>query len=219
MTDLKIAVITGGHHFNVMAFTQMFRELPGIDAYLQHVGDFVASTRDLRASYDALVFYTHLKGEVAEIGSSPGEADTVQSALELLGHTPQGLVLLHHSLLAFPQWDIWNTITGMPDRTLTEYAHDEAIEMHIVDPEHPVTAGLSDWTLTDETYLMPDAGADNHILITTTHPRSTKTLGWVRQHKQSRVVCLQSGHDEQTWRDANFRTLLAQAIRWSVESL
>lgn len=216
-TMLKCAVITGGHHYNVMAFHRLFRDLPGIDAYIQHMECFVTSSPEVRSSYDVLVFYTHLKGELANLGAPPGQESTVRGVLESLSGTPQGIVVLHHGLLAFPEWDVWNAIVGMSDRTLTEYAHDQPIQVHIADTAHPITAGLVDWTITDETYLMPDAGADNHTLLTTQHPRNAHTLAWTRQHKASRVFCLQLGHDQQAWLDPSFRTLLTQGITWCAQ--
>ena len=217
MTMIKSAVITGGHHYNVMAFHQLFRDLPGIDAYIQPMEDFVTSTPEVRSSYQVLVFYTHLKGELADPGGPPGQDSTVRTVLESLSSTRQGIVMLHHSLLAFPGWEIWDDLVGMSDRTLKDYAHDEAIPAHIVDPAHPITTGLTDWTITDETYLMPDAADENHILITTRHPRSMATLAWTRQYRTSRVFCLQLGHDHQAWCDVRFRKLLTQAIGWCAQ--
>lgn len=215
MNPLTIAVITGGHHYDVVAFHQLFRALPGIDAYVQHMADFVISPRDLRASYDVLVFYTHLKDELAIEGGPPDQDDTVRSVLETLGATDQGLVLLHHSLVAFPDWAIWDAVTGLQNRRLMKYKHDEAIPLHIVDADHPVASGLLDWTITDETYLLPDAAGDNHVLITTDHPDSMSTLAWTRQHNASRVVCVQPGDARAAWEDAQYRTLLSQAIEWA----
>ena len=71
---LKVAVITGGHHFEVIAFYQLFRELPGIDTYIQHMADFVTASPDERDLYDVLVFYTHLKRELADMGLGGGPA-------------------------------------------------------------------------------------------------------------------------------------------------
>jgi hypothetical protein len=214
---IKCAVITGGHHYDVVAFHQLFRDLPGIDAYIQHMEDFSASSPEARSGYDVLVFYTHLKGEPAQLGGPPGQNSSVHAMLESLSSTRQGIVLLHHSLLAFPDFPIWDDLTGIPDRTLETYAHDETIRLHVADPAHPITAGLADWTITDETYLMPDAAGDNHILITTQHPRSMTTLAWTRQHKASRVFCMQLGHDHQAWSDAGFRKLLTQGIVWCAQ--
>ena len=43
---------------------------------------------------------------------------------------------------------------------------------------------------------MADAGGDNHILLTTDHPRSMRTLAWTRTFRHSRVFCLQPGDGE-----------------------
>lgn len=212
---IKVAVITGGHHFNVVAFHQLFRNMAGIDAYIQHMADFVNSSPEARAGYDVLVFYTHLKRELVDIGSPPGQHDTVQTVMESLGNTPQGIVMLHHALLCFPTWQVWDEIVGITNRQLTHYAHHESIPLQIVDTEHSITAGLSDWTITDETYVMPNAeGDDNHLLLTTTHPKSMKTIAWTRQYKASRVFCLQLGDDPVAWSDANFANLLRRGIQW-----
>ena len=48
MDKLKVAVVTGGHSFNVMSFHEFFRGLDGIDAYVQHIGDFCSSPEDMR---------------------------------------------------------------------------------------------------------------------------------------------------------------------------
>ena len=212
---IKTAVITGGHHFNVVAFHQLFRSMAGIDAYVQHMADFVNSAPEARASYDVLVFYTHLKRELVDIGPPPGQHDTVQSVMESLGNTPQGIVMLHHALLCFPTWQVWDEIVGIRDRQLTHYAHHEAMSLQIADVEHPITAGLTDWTITDETYVMPDAEGDNHILVTTSHPQSMTTIAWTRQYKASRVFCLQLGDNAVAWKDANFAEMLSRGIGWT----
>lgn len=213
---LKTAVITGGHHLNVVAFHHLFRQMDGVDAYVQHMADFLTSSPSARAEYDVLVFYTHLKRELVDMGPPPGQNDTVQSVVEALGDAPQGIVMLHHSLLAFPSLPAWDQMVGISDRQLTHYAHHEAIEVNIVDTQHPIMDGLKDWTITDETYVMPDAVAgENHILMTTPHPKSMKTIAWARQHKASRVFCLQLGDNALAWQDGNFAKLLRQGIEWS----
>lgn len=213
---IKVAVITGGHHFNVVAFHQLFRNMAGIDAYIQHMADFVNSSPEARAGYDVLVFYTHLKRELVDIGPPPGQQDTVQSVMESLGNRPQGIVMLHHALLCFPTWQVWDEIVGINNRQLTHYAHHEAIPLQIVDSQHPITAGVENWAVTDETYVMPDAEGDaNHVLLTTSHPKSMRTIAWTRQHKASRVFCLQLGDDPVVWQDVTFSKLLKQGIEWT----
>ncbi len=210
MPAIQTAVVTGGHPFDVIGFHNLFRALDGVDAYIQHMEDFVAAPEHVRDSYAAIVFFTHLKG--ADTDQPPPEQ--VKLVFEHIGVTGQGLVVLHHGLLAYPEWPVWDAITGLTGRELDHYIHDERIPVQVADPRHPVTAGLSDWVMVDETYAMPDASAKNHILLTTDHPDSLRTLAWAHQHGRSRVVCLQSGHDNQTWTDPNFRRVLRQGIVW-----
>jgi len=108
-------------------------------------------------------------------------------------------------------------VVGMPDRSLSKYAHGQTIRCHIADSDHPICTGLDDWIMRDETYLMPDAAGENHILITTDHPASMTTLAWTREYKLSRVFCLQAGDDQDTWANVNFRVMLAQGIKWCAQ--
>ena len=55
--NLRIAVNTGGHSFEVINFHNLFRRLDGIDAYIQHIKDFSSSLHEVLESYDVL-FYT-----------------------------------------------------------------------------------------------------------------------------------------------------------------
>ena len=68
--------------------------------------------------------------------------------------------------------------------------------------------------MVDETYTMVDAETGSDILFTAAHPQSMRTIGWTRQHRNARVFCLQSGHDNQTWQNTNFREILERGIHW-----
>ncbi len=77
-----------------------------------------------------------------------------------------------------------------------------------------ITKGLSDWEMGDETYTMKSAGEDSAILLTTQHPDSMDVLGWARTYQNSRIFCLQSGHDNVTYSNPNFREVLQRGIHW-----
>ena len=38
--SIRVAVVTGGHSFNVVEFHDLFGQLSGIRAYIQHMDDF-----------------------------------------------------------------------------------------------------------------------------------------------------------------------------------
>lgn len=214
MSQIRTAIITGAHHFDVINFHRLFRTLPNIDPYIQHIEDFAAAPVEIRDSYDVLIFFIHVPDHTTS--NVFLETEKLHAMVEHLGTNPQGIIVLHHGILAYPDWSYWNELVGIQDRSLASYSHDEHIPVTITDPNHPITAGLENWTLFDETYNMQDASPENgnHILLTTDHPQSMKTLAWTRQYNQSRVFCLQSGHNDTAWSDANFRQLLQQGIDW-----
>ncbi len=210
-SPLKLAVVTGGHPFDVPAFEHVFRAMKSVDFYVQSLDDFTCFPK-AAAQYDVVLFYTmHC--------FKPGDAlpwfqKNVFSTLEQLGTTSQGIVVLHHALLAFPDWPLWRELTGLYD---ISFGYENGQSVTSFPKPHVITKGTDAWTMTDEIYTMSDAKpADgNEILLTTDHPRSTKALGWTRQFRQSRVFCYQPGHDARAFENENYRRILERGILWS----
>ena len=211
---INLAVITGGKPHDVVGFQKLFQSLEGIHSYIQHIDDYASSPEYARDFYDVVLFFFMMLDGPTDVGL-PGYRGRPKSAIDHLGQTGQGIVVLHHALLAYPQWSVWDEIVGMTNRQLSHYQHDEALNIKVVDNDHPITKGLTDWIMVDETYLMPNPDSDNRILLRTDHPRNVETVAWTRQYKTSRVFCLQSGQDHQTWKNKNFKTALRRGIKWS----
>jgi uncharacterized protein len=209
---LSLALITGQHAFDVPGLYALFRAMPGIDFYPQALEDWAADFGEIRDSYDVLVFYNYHQTLDAPGGRTWGR--DVRRAVERLGETPQGIVLLHHGIGAFQGWDAWDALCGMSDRRF-EYFKGEQVRVHVADPTHPITQGVTDWEIVDEVYTLPAVGGDATVLLTTDHLRSTPTLAWTRQHRTARVFCYQSGHDRRVYEDPGFRTVLERGIRWA----
>ena len=212
---VKVAVITGGHAYDVPTFQQFLRKMARIDCYLQNLEDFV-NGRDKCSWYDALVFYNF--HQPTPTGQEKGWERGIMDTLKLLGHSNQGIVVLHHALLAFPNWPFWSELVGIANRTF-DYYHDQQVPTQIADEDHPITLGLQAWEMTDEIYQMDSAGPDSHILLTTQHPRSMRTLAWTKQFGQARVFCYEGGHDELTFTNATFQTVVEHGILWSAGRL
>ena len=62
-----------------------------------------------------------------------------------------------------------------------------------------IDLNLEDFTTTDETYLMKGPTGESRTLLTTDHPRSMREIAWTRANGDSRVFCLQLGHDSVGW--------------------
>jgi hypothetical protein len=205
------AVITGHHSFDVPGFHNLFRSLPGVDAYIQTLGDFCADAGRVRDQYRVLVFYNFHH----QTPGDPGEwwEGDHKGVLEQLGKTGQGILVMHHALLAFPEWPTWSNLCALSDRSF-DYHPDQTVDVHVAAPEHPITRGLPDWQMVDETYEMADADPGSDVLLTTDHPKSMRTLAWTHSFGAARVFCLALGHDAQAYGNPHFRAVVGQAIAW-----
>jgi hypothetical protein len=206
---IKLAVITGGHPFDVPGFHNLFRGHADIDPYLQDFDNWVHDWGQVRRQYDATLFYN------MHMNQPDGP---FREAIEDLHQRPQGVIILHHALLAWPELDAWAELVGLPDRSFG-YHMEQTLRVEIADADHPITRGLEGWEMPEETYTMADAGPDNRILLTASHPLSLRTIGWTRQVGDAPVFCFQCGHDRRAWEHPTFREVVARGIRWAAGRL
>ena len=187
MKLLNVAVIEGCHPFAVPPWHKLFRAMPGIDYYPQVIDNWAIDWGHVRTAYDVLLFYN--------MNMSPAGAP-LDTAIAQLGETPQGIVMLHHALLAYPEDATWSDVVGIRPRTFGFHPDQEYTLQPVLQPAHPITAGLQPAAFKDETYTMAEPDATSQILFTAAHPKSMHAMGWVRTHKQARVFCFQPGHDQ-----------------------
>ena len=138
----------------------------------------------------------------------------MKEMLEGLSDGDQGIFVLHHALVAFPDWPLWGELSGMPKRANVPGVVDQTVHVDVSDTQHPITAGLEPWDIVDETYITDDADEDSHILLTTDHPQSMRTIAWTRTFGKARVFCYQSGHDNRAFANPGFRAVVGRGIQW-----
>jgi uncharacterized protein len=215
---IKTAVVTGGHAFDVVNFHKLFRKMDGIDAYVQHLDDFSVAPPEVRDSYDVVVFYIMMQATPVDEGL-PWYWGKPKTALENLGKRDQGIVVLHHAILAYPNWPLWDELVGIQNRKFGFYM-DQDLSFKVSPSVHPITQDIQDFDMVDESYTMNDASSeDSTILLTVDHPKSMKTIAWTRQYQKSRVFCYESGHDNSAYSNPNFSTILSQGIKWTANCL
>jgi len=215
---LRVLVITGGHDYEVPQFNAMFAAIP--DMAVEHATLPDAAARlnpELTDKIDVVVMYDMW------VNSFPPEQ---QQALVALLEKGIGFVALHHTLGAHQGWPEYAKIIGGKYWTgphpvdgkevpASEYYHDMDIDVKIADATHPITRGLKDFRIHDETYRNYDIDPSARVLLTTDHPKSDPELCWIKQYGNSRVVYLELGHDHQAYEHPSFRTLVARSIRWT----
>jgi type 1 glutamine amidotransferase len=216
---VRVLLTFGGHGFEQEAFFGMFDDLDGVvytkaelpkDARLLHP--------DLRKTTDVVVMYDM----VPKIS-----ADQQKAFLALLNQGI-GVVSLHHNLGAHRDWDEYVRVIGgkfvFQDEVLegtpytkSTWSHGEDLRVQVVAPEHPITRGIKDFTIHDESYGGFYTASGVQVLLKTDHPKNDPELAWTTTYGNSRVFYLMLGHDHLAWENPSFVRLLRQGILWAAE--
>lgn len=227
--SIHVAVVTGGHPYNVPALRCMFASMPGIDAYEQDLDQFISDWWHVRKLYDVVLFFNWQLGTPMEKERLWLQKGMTQ-ALEELGQTEQGIVILHHAVGAFERWPFWSEMVGIPHAESiydpysipSQISFKETIHIAVTDPEHPITRGLQAWDVVGETWDFSGTrpATDCRVLMTTDHPKMRrKAVCWVHQFRNARVFFLQPGHDEDSYTNPVFCTVLLRGIQWAAGRL
>jgi uncharacterized protein len=215
---IRVAVITGGHPFDVPAFRDMFGRMTQLDVYLQDLDNFAASRRDSTYdSYDVFLFFNMHTSGILSVRKDMDQQIT--DALDQLGQGRQGIFVLHHALLAFPEMQLWSDICRAQNRKLRHYKRPEAIRTHVANRDHPITHGLEDWEAIDEVFLLDTPTEGSEILLTTDHPESMKELAWAHDYRNARVLCYQGGHDSRAFTNPSYQAFVSRGIEWLAHQL
>ncbi|MBI4165608.1 MAG: ThuA domain-containing protein [Acidobacteria bacterium] len=207
---LHLLVVTGGHDYPTSFYTLF--ESPGEFQWDHAPSNHEAFRSDLRGKYEVLVLYDSSR-EISE-GEKRNLTDFVRSGA--------GMVVLHHAILDYPDWEWWwrdvvggkyllKPENGKPGST---YLHDQEISVEPVG-KHPILTGLGPMRINDETYKGMWISPKVQVILKTNHPTSDGPVAWVSPFKDSRVVYIQLGHGELAHRNAGYRRLVHNAILWA----
>lgn len=213
--SIRILVITGGHDYNKASFAKMLTSLGNEISFeiIELPAAYDMFQPENRDKYDVLVFY-HMWQTITD-EQEKMLADCIRKG--------KPLVVLHHSICAFDNWDEYihivggkyfhhvTTIHGI-EYPASSYEDDRYILIKVIDTVHPVTKGLKDFELFDETYKDYYLEPGIKPLLQTDDSTSVPVIGWTAQYGKSRVVTIQPGHDTPTFQDNNYQRLLLQAI-------
>jgi len=248
---IDVLVVTGGHPFEAGPFFAVFDALPGIT--------WTAATNPV-VGHDVIVFYDmpgiRFTGSDPPMEAVPPTAEQ-RGVFEQLCNHGTGLVFLHHAVASWPAWPEFAGIVGgrfhyapatlqgidYPD---SGYRFDVRHTVEVLEPDHPVCAGLGrQFTITDELYCFPVLTDEITPLMRTTfdmsdssqffsadlairgkrnsnegwrHPPGSPLVGWVKHAGASPVIYLQFGDGPQTYADPSFRRVLSNAIGWAAAS-
>jgi hypothetical protein len=151
-----------------------------------------------------------------------------QAFMDLMKTSGIGLVAMHHNMGAHPNWDDYKSIIGAKfifktceiegkAYSKSGWSHDQDLKIIVEDKTHPITQGVEDFTIRDETYNKYYVAPDVKLLLKTDHPKNDPQIAWVREFGKSRVFYCMLGHDHKAWEHPAYRKILIQGIRWAAK--
>ena len=152
--------------------------------------------------YEALVFYW-TRGELAD--------DQLDGLLKWL-ESGRGFVGVHSATASFWECAKFHEMLGGMFRT-----HPKPREylVEIVDAVHPITSGVSDFSIFDEQYVMEyDPGV--HVLASADLDGEAIPAAWTKSWGGGRVYYLALGHDAPACRNEGFGRLLINGLVWAL---
>jgi uncharacterized protein len=251
----RFLAVTGGHSVDIDAFRAMLDSISN-DREWQWAHAVQPSAQrwfNAKSPFDAIVCHD-IPGLKLKRGVPPQSFDPdpqVVESMQSLFEAGTGLVILHHALAGWPTWDRWATALGgrflyAPGELRSNQWPSSGTRItgytaRIETPEHPVVAGVSNFSLTDELYCCPvfeseivplissDADFSPELFISTYehvivgedaaprclgHPQPSNLIGWASSAGNSPIVYIQPGDSAATFGLAPYRLLVGNAIEW-----
>ena len=214
---VRVLVTFGGHGFEQEKFFAMFDAMTDVKytkAPLPQSAELLKP--GLEKDHDVIVMYDMIHG------ISPAQ----QKAFVALLNKGIGVVALHHNLAAHRDWDEFRKIIGgkffLKEQTIdgqkrlkSTTSMGQEISVTVADPQHPITKGLKDFTIHDETYHGYYTAPNVRVLLKTDHPKNDPEIAWAHQYGKSRVFYFMLGHDSRAWTNPSYPEILARGIRWA----
>ena len=214
---IRVLLTFGGHGFPEGPFFGMFDAMADVEYTKAPMPESAGLLKPgLEKDYDVILMYD-MVGSITP--------DQQKAFVDLL-NKGIGLISLHHNMGAHRDWDGFRKITGGKfilapceidgkQYTKSGWSHGEDMKVTVVDKEHPITKGMEDFEIHDETYNDYYTAPDVKLLLKTDHPKNDPELAWVKQYGKSRVFYLMLGHDEKAYGNANFSGIIHRGIRWA----
>ena len=215
-TPIKVLLITGddvsAHPWREMSETT--REI------LVNAGKFdvkvvedplILESATALKNYDVIVFTIYS----AKLKELPGPA---QENLLNFVKGGKGFFVQHLASASFPAWEEFGKLCGRKWVMGTSgHGPRSVFQSKIVDKQHPITAGLSDFSVDDELYAKLQGSEDIHVLVTADSDWSKKTepLVFTRTYGQGRVVHNAYGHDRKALMTPNVQKIIARGTEWA----
>jgi putative membrane-bound dehydrogenase-like protein len=191
-----------GHHRPIERAADLLKPLAAAGIDMAYTDDLNDLNSENLARYDGLMIYAnHTK-------ISPEQEAALSSFVE----NGKGLIALHCASFCFLNSPRYISLVGGQ----FESHKTGVFRTRIVDAKHPAMKGVQEFEAWDETYKHHRLSEDRHVLMVREEDGKREPWTWVRTQGKGRVFYTASGHDERTFRNADYHRLVIQGISWAV---
>jgi type 1 glutamine amidotransferase len=214
--SISVLVVRGGHPYDTPGFEEMCGELADVKCDLVLTAHFeTMSAEDIQKKYDALLFLNQNKKYTTTKRNRKRYMDLAELGV--------GMVFLHFTLSSEPEWDEYHDLIGgkwflkkfEKNKDLhSTYFVDMTVDVSILDKDHPATAELEPFTMTDTFYGNIRMDADVHPLLGSNRDEVADAIAWAHQYKKSKVVYLMPGFSKKAYQNESYRKFLSNSLRY-----
>jgi type 1 glutamine amidotransferase len=130
----------------------------------------------------------------------------------------KGFFVQHLATASFPKWEEFGKLCGRKWVMGTSgHGPRSVFTSNVVDKEHPITKGMSDFTTDDELYAKLQGNEEIHVLVQADSDWSKKTepLVFVKSYGQGRVVHNAYGHDRKALMTPSVQKIIVRGTEWA----
>ena len=121
-----------------------------------------------------------------------------------------GLLAIHSGTADYQDMPVLRNLLG---GVFTHHPEQCAVTMEL-QTDHPLTAGVSPFTVKDEHYFMAMYASDIEVFMTSHSEHGQQPAGWRRTEGAGRVAVLTPGHNLEVWLHPSYQALLLNTLRW-----
>ncbi|MBN1797716.1 MAG: ThuA domain-containing protein [Spirochaetales bacterium] len=125
---------------------------------------------------------------------------------------PKGFVGIHIACCSFEESQAYHKMLGC--RLLAHPKMGERYRFKINNPRHPVVAGLKDFSLIEELYLL-ELYPPFETLMTCDFQGFTRPITWIKPYGMGRVFYTSLGHSTEQLTNEYFQKMVINAVNWS----
>jgi len=147
---------------------------------------------------------------VSSVDKTGWMTEAVQTSFVEYVYKGNGLLAIHSGTADYQEKTILRSLLG---GVFTHHPEQCEVKME-PKANHPLTNGMSPFTVKDEHYFMAMYDSEADVFMTSRSEHGEQPAGWRRTEGAGRVAVLTPGHNLEVWLHPLYQTLLLNALRW-----